>query len=131
MAAALTHAQSSVKKWGGVVEDYLPVHLHFDETKHHLGDFRHRALRHHTLGIAECLKVFGEALTLSTGRVIPTRWVAEQHVTEDCGFLPTVADWFRAIRPTPWMCRSRKLSQELEGAAGASKDAPAAAGSPV
>ncbi len=115
MAACYTHAVSSVKKWGGDVEDYLPIHLWFDEPKNHIGDFRQRALRHHTLGIAECLAVFGEALTLSTGRAIPTRWVCEQHLIEDFGRIPSVQDWLGAIQPQPWMARgARRLSAELE-----------------
>ncbi len=85
MAACYTHALSSTKKWGGEIGDYLPIHLWFDDPKNHIGDFRQRALRHHTLGVAECLTLFGEALTLSTGRVIPTRWVCEQHLIEDFG----------------------------------------------
>ncbi len=106
---------SSVKKWGGEVEDYLPIHHWFDDTsKAMVGDFRHRALRHHTTGIIECIERFGETLTLSSGRVIPIRYVAEQHVVEDMGRLVSVGDWLRCIVPEPWMNRPRKLSRELE-----------------
>ena len=45
------HALSSVKKWGGVAGDYLPLHQWFDESKAITADFRHRALRHHAEGI--------------------------------------------------------------------------------
>ncbi|MEO6159054.1 MAG: hypothetical protein ABIQ39_15665 [Ilumatobacteraceae bacterium] len=115
MAACYTHALSSTKKWGGEIEDYLAIHKWFDEPKVHFGDFRQRALRHHTLGIEECIQKFGEGLTLSTGRVIPTRWVCEQHMVEDFGRIPSVQDWLEAIQPQPWMTRgARKLSQELE-----------------
>ena len=122
MAAALTHARSSVKNWGGRVEDYLAVHLWFDESKGHFGDFRHRALRHHTLGILECEAKFGVSL-VQTGddgqpiKSIPTRWVAEQHLREDFGRLPSVQDWLECIQPAPWMTRSRRLSDELDEAA--------------
>lgn len=114
MANPYHHALSSVKQWGGIVEDYLPIHRWFDESKELQGDFRHRALRHHTQGIFECERVFGVTLTLSTGKQIPVRWVAEQHVTEDCGFLPTFADWARQIKPQRWMARARRLSKELD-----------------
>jgi len=50
----------------------------------------------------------------SDGKEIPTRWVGEQHVEEDLGFVPTAADWLRELRPQTWMTRSRKLSKELE-----------------
>lgn len=45
------HALSSARKWGGVAEDYLPLHQWFDESKAITADFRHRALRHHAEGI--------------------------------------------------------------------------------
>ena len=45
------HALSSVKKWGGTADDYLPLHQWFDESKAITADFRHRALRHHAEGI--------------------------------------------------------------------------------
>ncbi len=34
--------------------------------------------------------IFGPTLTLSTGRVIPTRWVGEQHVQQDLGLHPVL-----------------------------------------
>jgi hypothetical protein len=99
MAHAYHHGLSSVKKWGGVPTDYQHLHAWFDEPKGQLCDFRHRALRHHAQGIAELERTFGPTITLSTGRVIPTRWVGEQHVKEDLGWMPTWADWAREIRP--------------------------------
>lgn len=83
------------------------------------GDFRHRALRHHTQGVFECERVFGQTITNSGGREIPVRWVAEQHVVEDLGFLPTLSDWLSCIQPKPWMTRSRRLSADVEEKAGA------------
>ena len=53
--------------------------------------------------------IFGPTLTLSTGRVIPTRWVGEQHVKEDLGFIPSFADWVKAIRPELWMGRAAQI----------------------
>jgi hypothetical protein len=53
--------------------------------------------------------LFGSTITLSTGRVIPVRWIGEQHVREDLGFIPPFADWVKAIRPEPWMGRALKL----------------------
>ena len=51
MAHPYHHALSSVKKWGGTVEDFLAVHSWFDQSKEITADFRHRALRHHAEGI--------------------------------------------------------------------------------
>jgi Domain of unknown function (DUF6915) len=51
MAHPYHHALASVKKWGGDVSDYLPLHTWFDQSKSIAADFRHRALRHHAEGI--------------------------------------------------------------------------------
>jgi hypothetical protein len=117
MANSYHHALSSVKKWGGEVEDYLPIHDWFDASKEIWADFRHRALRHHAQGIYECERTFGHAIKISTGRMIPVRWVGEQHVKEDCGFIPSMQDWFGHIKPQKWMGEPPvKLEEELEAA---------------
>ena len=108
------HALSSVKKWGGKVEDYIAIHNWFDESKAMYADFRHRALRHHAEGIFTCERIFGLTITLSTGRVIPTRWVGEQHVKEDLGCIPSVGDWMSNIRPQSWMGRTEKIEKEMD-----------------
>jgi hypothetical protein len=101
MAHPYHHATASVKKRGGDVSDYLPLHTWFDQSKSVAADFRHRALRNHAERIFMLETVFGPTITLSTGRVIPTRWGGEQHVQQDLGFIPSFADWMRAIRPLP------------------------------
>lgn len=111
MASPYHHSLSSVKKWGGDVDDYLATHEWLDGSKELHGDFRHRMLRHHSQGIYEAARVFGDRLTLSSGRVIPTRWVGEQHVVEDCGFIPSLSDWCKQIQPAAWMNRPSQLSQ--------------------
>jgi hypothetical protein len=108
------HALSSVKKWGGVAEDYIHIHNWFDETKAHFADFRHRAMRHHSEGIFLMEKMFGITLELSNGRVIPTRWVGEQHVKEDLGRIPTIQDWLSNLRPQSWMGKTEKIEEEVE-----------------
>jgi len=71
-------------------------------------------LRHHAYGVFECERAFGRTLVLSSGRTVPVRYVAEQHVVEDLGRIPTLGDWLSCIRGAPWMTRSRRLSAELE-----------------
>ncbi len=56
-------APSSVKKWGGTAEDYLPLHQWFDESKSITADFHHRALRHHAKGIFMLERFFGATIT--------------------------------------------------------------------
>lgn len=113
MSHPFNHAKSSTRKFGGVPEDYLAIHNWFDQSKAHFTGFQHRALRHHSLGIFECEKVFGMTITTSDGKKVPVRLIGEQHVKEDLGWIPTVADWLRAIGspsvPT-WMTRGVDLS---------------------
>jgi len=79
MAHPLHHAESSARKFGGDPSDYQAIHDWFD------GEF-------------------GLTIKNSSGRVIPVRWIGEQHVKEDCqGRIPSMADWFRRITPEGWM----------------------------
>jgi len=104
MAHAFHHAQSSAKKFGGVPEDYIAIHNWFDETKQFEPTFRHRALRHHTQGIFECEKIFGITITNSDSKLVPVRFIGEQHVKEDfSGIIPTVSDWLNKIPFQNWM----------------------------
>ena len=114
MAHCYHHALSSVRKWGGAPEDFLPLHTWLDESKMIIADFRHRALRHHAEGIWMLERQYGTTLTLSTGRIVPVRLIAEQHVREDLGFIPSFADWVRRIRPEPWMGRAQPIHREVD-----------------
>ena len=107
------HALSSVQRWGGTIEDYQPIHDWFDESKAFIADFRHRALRHHAEGIFLCERIFGATLVNADGKVVPVRWVGEQHVKEDLGRIPSVQDWLENLRPQPWMCRVGRLGAEV------------------
>jgi hypothetical protein len=110
MTHPIFHAETSVKLWGGKVEDYLPIHDWFDATKETFADFRHRALRHHSQGIFEAERVFGASIVNSDGKTVPVRYIGEQHVREDCGGrVPTVSDWFRNIRAEVWMSKGYPL----------------------
>jgi hypothetical protein len=106
MTHPIFHSQSSVRRFGGKIEDYLPIHRWLDSGKQAYCDFRHRALTHHSLGVFECERVFGEAITNSDGRIVPVRYIAERHIQEDCGgIVPSVSDWLSRIRPEVWMSR--------------------------
>src|SRR5262245_55282918 len=106
MAHPWHHAVSSAKHFGGKPEDYLAIHNWFDESKAHVPDLRHRALRHHSEGIFLCERLFGVTVRNSAGREVPVRLVGEQHVKEDLGFIPTVKDWLGNLRIEPWMGRT-------------------------
>lgn len=106
------HSLSSVKKHGGKVEDYLPIHHWFDASKSGFADSRHRAMRHHSEGIFWCEEVFGPTITNSDGNVIPTRVIGEQHVVEDLRFIPTMKDWLENMKVEKWMLFTNRLSRE-------------------
>ena len=103
MSHPLHHAISSQKKHGGIVEDYLPIHNWFDETKAHYPDMRHRTLRHHSEGIFWCEEKFGVYITNSDGKMVPVRAIAEQHVKEDIGWIPTIKDYLDNMNIVGWM----------------------------
>jgi hypothetical protein len=105
MAHSYHHAVSSARKWGGRREDYQPIHDWLDGSKVILADFRHRALRHHSEGCFAAEALFGITITNSAGRAVPVRMIAEQHIIEDLGRIPSFADWVRCIKPEPWMGR--------------------------
>ena len=105
---SFNHCKSSVKYFGGEEDDYLAIHQWFDESKDHFGDIRHRALRHHSQGIAECEKQFGVYIYNSDGKKVVTKSIAEQHVREDIGFIPSLEDWFELIKPASWMASTKR-----------------------
>ena len=110
MAHSIHHAESSAKKFGGEAHEYLHLHHFLDGSKEHMADFRHRALRHHSEGIFMLEKLFGTTITLSTGRVLPVRFVGEQHILEDLGRIPTVQDWLLRIQAESWMLGRERSS---------------------
>lgn len=109
------HAKSSAARFGGVPEDYVAIHEWFDQAKAHMPDSRHRALLHSSFGIYLAQQMFGEVIVRSSdGGVTPVRLVGEQHVLEDLGFVPTVQDWLRLLKPAPWMTvNTARLSQQF------------------
>lgn len=104
MAHPHHHAESSARKFGGKPGDYAFVHDWFDSSKIAFSGFTHRAVNHHAFGIFEAERRFGRTLTNSAGRVVPVRFIGEQHVREDCGGrVPSLQDWVARIRPAAWM----------------------------
>ena len=112
MAHSYHHAVSSARKFGGVPADYQAIHDYLDGSKEIVADFRHRALRHHAEGCFAAEALFGVTITNSAGRQVPVRLIAEQHILEDLGRIPSFADWVRAIKPEAWMGR---VGTKLEG----------------
>ena len=107
MSKPLIHAESSVRRYGGTVEDYLPIHDFMDSSKAALADVRHRAVFHSAFGIYIVERVFGDYITNSDGKRVSVRDVAEDHVKEDLGFIPTMEHWLRNMPISDWMAGKR------------------------
>jgi hypothetical protein len=103
------HAKSCVRRWGGSIDDFLPIHEFIDSSKQVIGDVRHRSIYHHTLGVFLCERIFGKTITVQKNLKtveIPVRLVAEQHILEDLGWLPSPSDYIDGMPIKPWMSGS-------------------------
>lgn len=105
------HAKTSVNKWGGELKDYLPVHEFIDSSKLSHADHRHRALYHHTQGVTLCSKIFGSHIVNSDGKEVPVKLIAEKHIIEDLGFLPTPEHYLKNMNYAGWMSGTLKTNK--------------------
>lgn len=111
----VVHAKNSAKKYGGVLEDYMPVHLWMDQTKLHVGDLRHRVILHNSFGIGLCEAALGPLITNSDGKKVSVRAIAEDHVMEDVGFIPSLEQALCHTAITPLIApRLRKVVFQKE-----------------
>jgi hypothetical protein len=102
------HAQSCVRRWGGKVEDYLPIHDLMDSSKGAVPDNRHRVLTHNSWfiqpdGILE--RVFGKVIVNGDGKEVSVRDIGELHILEDFGmkYIPTAQDYIENMDFKDWM----------------------------
>lgn len=112
------HAQSAARKWGGKPEDYIEIEEFIDSSKQVLGDVRHRSMYHHTTGVWLCQRIFGRVLEIPRASgdgviEVPVRLIAERHVLEDLGWLPSPADYINGMPIKPWMSGSQRKELPL------------------
>jgi hypothetical protein len=107
MAKAWVHAVSSARRWGGKPEDYILVHERMDSTKMAHAEVTHRCVFHSAFGIYLVEEIFGRFVTNSDGRQVFVRDIAERHVLEDLGFIPSLSDWLEELPARPWMAGQR------------------------
>lgn len=93
----------SVNRYGGEPEDYMKIHNFLDSSKAHVPDMRHRAMLHHSFGIYVCEMTVGDTFANSAGRILSTRDIAEEHVIEDMGRIPTVQDYLNGMPKYEWL----------------------------
>jgi hypothetical protein len=109
------HGKVSVKKFGGVEGDYQKIHDFIDSSKAHYADMRHRALLHSSFGIFIVEQVFGTFIVNSDGKKVMTRDIAEQHVLDDMGRIPSVQDYLQHMPMLDWLGGpKRKLLKSME-----------------
>lgn len=110
------HAKSSARKWGGAPDDYLPIHDFIDSSKKIIGDVRHRSLYHHTEGTFLCERIFGTTIKVYKNIKaieVPVRLIAERHIIEDLGWLPSPADYIKGMPVEKWMSGSQRREVPL------------------
>lgn len=107
------HAQSAARKWGGKPEDYIDIEEFIDSSKKIIGDVRHRSMFHHTQGVWLAQQIFGRTITVGEHKQIPVRLIAEQHIIEDLGWLPSPKDYIDKMALAPWMGGKRERTESL------------------
>jgi len=106
MANPLIHSKSSVKRWGGKVEDYFPLHELLDSPKTTMNNNTSRMLTHNIWFCYQIVpKIFGYNITNSDGKSVDTVDIAMLHIAEDfrMKFIPTVQDYLKHLEVQPWM----------------------------
>jgi hypothetical protein len=111
MANPMIHAKSSVKRWGGKVEDYIQLHELIDSPKATMNNNTSRFLTHNTWFAYNIIpKVFGYNIVNSEGRSVDTVDIAMLHILEDfrMRFVPTPQDYLKHMEVQAWMCNGVK-----------------------
>ena len=106
MANAHIHSKSSARKFGGIPEDYLTIHIKMDCSKAYFPSNVHRALTHHSFWIHEVMiPIFGYTFKNSDGKDVCVKDICEQHILEDFGmrFIPTAQDYLENMDFKDWM----------------------------
>jgi hypothetical protein len=117
MANPMIHSKSSVKRWGGKVEDYLAIHELIDSPKASMNNNSSRALTHNTWFAYTIIpKIFGYNITNSDGRSVDTVDIAMLHIAEDfrMKFVPTPQDYLKHMEVQPWFCNGVKVVDNPE-----------------
>lgn len=105
---AFLHGKIHAKKYGGRPDDYADIDDFIDSTKQAVADVRHRAILHSAFGCFLVEKVFGRVRTNSDGKEYSPRDVAEDHIQQDLGFIPSMEQYLNNMTIQPWMSGTEK-----------------------
>ena len=111
MAQSWVHAQATARHFkAGRPEDYIDIHEWIDKFKTGVVDVRHRAFLHNSMGPWLAQDVFGRTRTVEKWPLgsevmveISVREIAESHIIEDLGWVPSPADWASCMECKVWM----------------------------
>lgn len=110
----IVHANNSAKIFGGKPEDYLSIHDLMDSSKQAEPTVKHRAIFHSAFGIFIVEKIFGTTIKNSDGKDVCVRDIAEQHVLEDLGTIPTLEQWLSGMEIKPWMGKPTPITTKKQ-----------------
>lgn len=113
MSKPWVHSLSSAKKFGGKPEDYMAIHEKMDSSKAASSKVNHRCMYHHSMGPYMMQDVFGVTIKNSAGKDVIVRDIAEQHIMEDLGFIPSFDEWMQHLTVQPWMAGAKKFKHQI------------------
>ena len=102
------HGRIHAKKYGGTTEDYADIDDFIDSSKAAVPDVRHRAILHSASGSFIVEQMFGRTRVNSAGKEYSPRDVAEDHILQDLGFIPTMEQYLNNMTVQPWMSGTEK-----------------------
>jgi hypothetical protein len=117
MANPMIHSKSSVKRWGGEVEDYMAIHKLLDSPKATMNNNTGRMLTHNTWFAYEIIPlIFGYNIINSDGRSVDVVDIAMLHIAEDFRMkgIPTPQDYLNNMVVQPWMNNGVKPIPSVE-----------------
>lgn len=74
-----------------------------DNSKAHVADVRHRVIFHSSYGCFIVEMIFGTNIENSDGKLVSVRDIAEQHILEDLGTIPSLDRWLTNMPIEAWM----------------------------
>lgn len=105
------HGKIHVKKHGGKAEDYADIDDFIDSSKAAVPDVRHRAILHSAFGCYIVERAFGRTRINSDGKEYSPRDIAEDHILQDLGFIPTMEQYLNNMAIQPWMSGTMKTNR--------------------
>lgn len=102
------HSKLHAKRYGGKPEDYADIDDFIDSSKAVFPDVRHRAILHSSFGCFIVEQIFGRTRINSYGKEYSPRDIAEDHILQDLGFIPTVEKYLNNMTIQDWMSGTEK-----------------------